>query len=164
MPKDLTSNIPDFKVSINKAKQLVTKSSESIAADEMISYEIVYEPDVKDAHGEWMSADTIRAGRDNFELNRLAGNVKENLFHISPTDDFTIEKTWIQEELDVIVEGTEQKISAGSWVAKVKYNNNDLWNLKKSGIVGGLSIQCSGYISETGEITGLNFDPEDIED
>lgn len=142
----------------------IIKSSESITTDQMISYEVVYEPNVKDAHGEWMTADTIKEGRDNFEKNLQAGNVKENLFHLSPTTDFTIEKTWIQEEFDVVVLGTDQKITAGSWVAKIKYNSEELWSLKKAGIVGGLSIQCSGYISDDGEITGLNFDPEEIED
>lgn len=147
-----------------KPKEL-NKSSTSVVSDEQISYEIVYEPNVKDAHGEWMSAETIRKGRDNFEQNRLSGNVKENLFHLFPTEEFTIEKTWIQEEFDVYVGDTNQKISAGSWVAKIKYNNPDLWDLKKSGIVGGLSIQCSGFINEeTGEITGLNFDPEEYGD
>lgn len=145
--------------------KLLKKSNDLSAGEEMISYEIVYEPNIKDAHGEWMSADTIRKGRDNFEKNREAGNVKENLFHLSPTTEFTIEKTWIQEEFDVSVIGSDQVITAGSWVAKVKYNSDELWSLKKAGIVGGLSIQCSGFISEdTGEITDLNFDPEVLED
>ena len=46
----------------------------------------------------------------------------------------------------------------GSWVAKVKYNNEALWEAKKAGIVGGLSIQCTGHVNEeTGEITDINF-------
>lgn len=126
--------------------------------EEMISYEIIYEPDTKDAHGEWMSKDTIRKAKDNWDAAYAAGLVSENLFHLTSTDAFTIEKTWIQEEFDVVVIGTEQVIKAGSWVAKVKYNNQDLWEAKKSGIVGGLSIQATGRVDEaTGEITDVNF-------
>lgn len=128
------------------------------ADEQMISYEVIYEPDTKDAHGEWMSKDTIVKGKENFDAARAAGLVKENLFHIVETDAFTIEKTWIQEELNVVVIGSEQIIKAGTWVAKVKYNDPELWLLKKANAVGGLSIQCSGFTDEeTGEITGLDF-------
>ncbi|AGM12450.1 TPA: hypothetical protein N6V93_002846 [Escherichia coli] len=126
--------------------------------EEMISYEIIYEPDTKDAHGEWMSKDTIKKAKDNWDAAYAAGLVSENLFHLTSTDAFTIEKTWIQEEFDVVVIGTEQVIKAGSWVAKVKYNNPELWEAKKAGIVGGLSIQATGNVDEeTGEITNVNF-------
>lgn len=135
------------------------------AGEQMISYEVIYEPNTKDAHGEWMSPETIVKGKENFDAARAAGLVKENLFHIVETDAFTIEKTWIQEEFDVVVIGSEQIIKAGTWVAKVKYNDPELWLLKKANAVGGLSIQCSGYTDkETGEITGLDFGIEIAEE
>lgn len=135
------------------------------AGEQMISYEVIYEPNTKDAHGEWMSPETIVKGKESFDAARAAGLVKENLFHIVETDAFTIEKTWIQEEFDVVVIGSEQIIKAGTWVAKVKYNDPELWLLKKANAVGGLSIQCSGYTDEeTGEITGLDFGIEIAEE
>ena len=135
------------------------------ADEEMISYEVIYEPDAKDAHGEWMSAETILKAKESFDKAHEAGIVKENLFHMIETDTFTIEKTWIQEEFDVVVIGSEQVIKAGTWVAKVKYHDPVLWDLKKSNVVGGLSIQCSGLIDkETGEITNVDFGVEYIED
>lgn len=135
------------------------------AEEQMISYEVIYEPDAKDAHGEWMSAETIVKARDSFENARASGLVKENLFHMIDTDSFTIEKTWIQEEFDVAVIGTDQIIKAGTWVAKVKYNDPTLWDLKKNNVVGGLSIQCSGLVDQaTGEIVEVDFGVEYIED
>ena len=135
------------------------------AGEQMISYEVIYEPNTRDAHGEWMSPETIVKGKESFDAARAAGLVKENLFHIVETDAFTIEKTWIQEEFDVVVIGSEQIIKAGTWVAKVKYNDPELWLLKKANAVGGLSIQCSGYTDkETGEITGLDFGIEIAEE
>lgn len=128
--------------------------------DEMISYEIVYEPLEIDNHGEWMTAETIKKARDSFESARLSGAVIENLFHIADTDKFKIEQTWIQPEFDVSVVGTDQTIKAGSWVAKVSYSP-DLWELKKAGIISGLSVQCSARLNEkTGELTDLNFGVE----
>lgn len=137
---------------------LTKRAIQDNAEEERISYEVIYEPDVKDAHGEWMSAETIRKGKDNFDAARTAGLVKENLFHMVETDSFTIEKTWIQEEFGVVVIDSQQVIKAGTWVAKVKYNDPELWLLKKANAVGGLSIQCSGVTNtETGEITNLDF-------
>jgi len=137
-------------------------SSLSKAEDEMVSYEIVMVPIEKDAHGEWTTPETIRKAQENFEINKAAGNITPNLYHMQDTDTYDIEKTWINEELDVLVDGTGQPIPAGSWVAKIKYLNEDLWSLKKAGIVQGLSIQGSGRINkETGEITDISFDPED---
>lgn len=130
--------------------------------EEMISYEVVYEPLVKDAHGEWMSESTLQDACDNFNANLLKGKVKSNLFHLQETDSFTIESTWIQKEFDVLVEETGEKIKAGSWVCKIKYHNEDLWNLKKEGVIGGVSIGGKGVINqETGEITNVSFDGED---
>lgn len=126
--------------------------------EEMVSYDVVYEPNTLDAHGEWMSEETIQKGCENFEANRLAGNIASNLFHMEDTDLYTIEKSWIVPELDMIVEATGEKVKAGTWVAKVKYHDPDLWTLRKAGVITGLSMQCEGVVNkETGEITDLSF-------
>ena len=130
--------------------------------EEMVSYEVIYEPFTKDAHGEWMSDKTIEKAMENFNKNLEKGIVQPNLFHLKDTEAFTIESTWIQKELDVKVIQTDEIIKAGSWVAKLKYNDADLWQLKKSGVVGGVSIGAVGTINQdTGEITNVKFDGED---
>lgn len=127
--------------------------------EEMVSYEVVYEPLVKDAHGEWMSEATIEKACENFNQNLEKGVVNSNLFHLESTDAFTIESTWVQKELDVKVVQTDEVIKAGTWVAKIKYHSEDLWNLKKSGVIGGVSIGGKGKINQkTGEITNVTFD------
>lgn len=129
------------------------------ASEEMVSYEVVYEPFVKDAHNQWMSDVTLRKACENFSKNLEKGVVQPNLFHLENTKAFTIEDTWIQKELDVIVEATGEKIKAGTWIAKIKYHDNDLWILKKAGVVGGVSIGARGQVNqETGEITNVTFD------
>lgn len=130
-----------------------------ILDEEMISYEVIYEPFIKDAHGEWMSDVTIEQASSNFNKNLEKGVVQPNLFHLKNTEAFTIESTWVQKELDVQVVQTGEVIKAGTWVAKIKYNDETLWNLKKQGVVGGVSIGGKGTINkDTGEITNVTFD------
>jgi hypothetical protein len=134
---------------------------EVLKSEEMISYEVVYEPNVKDAHGEWMSTETVAKACEDFNNYLEAGVVQPNLFHQANTDTFTIEKSWIVPEIDMIVEATGEKVSAGTWIAKIKYNNDDLWTLKKSGAVGGVSIGAIGKVNKkTGEITDVSFAPQ----
>lgn len=134
-------------------------NKQELVDEEMISYEVVYEPFVKDAHGEWMSDKTLEKACANFNKNLEKGVVQPNLFHLQNTEAFTIESSWIQKELDVKVVQTDELIKAGSWICKIKYNDPNLWELKKAGVVGGVSIGGKGNINpDTGEITNVNFD------
>lgn len=145
---------------LNLFKDFGYKEPEFIE-EEMVSYEVVYEPDTVDAHGQWMSAETIEKGCENFNANLKDGIVKANLFHLGETEAFTIEKTWVHQDLDVVVKDTDQPIKAGSWIAKLKFHDKDVWELKKAGIIQGVSIGGKGYVNETtGEITGLTFDED----
>ena len=152
-----------FSEFLEKAVGSTTQEQKSETLDEeMVSYEVIYEPFTKDAHGEWMSDKTIEKAMENFNKNLEKGIVQPNLFHLKNTEAFTIESTWIQKELDVKVIQTDEIIKAGTWVAKLKYNDADLWQLKKSGVVGGVSIGAVGTINQTtGEITNVKFDGED---
>ena len=129
--------------------------------EEMVSYEVVYEPNEIDSHGQWMSEDTVRKACENFNTNLEKGVVVPNLFHLAETELFSIEKTWINEELDVVVPQTDQPIKAGTWIAKIQYHDSDLWELKKSGVIQGVSIGGKGILNEeTGELTEITFDGE----
>ena len=152
-----------FSEFLEKAVGQVSKETLPETLDEeMVSYEVIYEPFTKDAHGEWMSDKTIEKAMENFNKNLEKGIVQPNLFHLKDTEAFTIESTWIQKELDVKVIQTDEIIKAGTWVAKIRYNDADLWQLKKSGVVGGVSIGAVGTINQTtGEITNVKFDGED---
>ena len=152
-----------FSEFLEKAVGSTTQEQKSETLDEeMVSYEVIYEPFTKDAHGEWMSDKTIEKAMENFNKNLEKGVVQPNLFHLKNTEAFTIESTWIQKELDVKVIQTDEIIKAGTWVAKLKYNDAELWKLKKSGVVGGVSISGMGTVNQTtGEITNVKFDGED---
>lgn len=144
---------------ISLLKEYGILKADETQKEEMVSYEVVYEPDTKDSHGHWASRETLEKACENFNENLKKGIVKSNLFHVQDTEDFTILDTWIQKELNVLVEETGEKIKAGTWVAKLKYHNEDLWELKKSGVLGGVSIGAMAEIDEeTGELTNISFD------
>lgn len=160
------------KASVNKSfeakdpeVQIVTISKQACSnEDERVSIDVVYEPDVLDAHGNFMNAETIRKGCENFNKNYELGYAGENLFHQVMTNKIKFVKSWIHDEFDCVVEGSGEKIKAGTWLIKTHYEP-EIWALKKKGLVGGLSIQCTGEVDkETGEILSLNFDPEYEED
>lgn len=132
--------------------------------EEMVSYEVIYEPDVVDSHGHWASKETLEKACENFNKHLKNKTVGANLFHLTETDKFSVEDTWIHKELDVTVDGTGQPIKAGSWICKLQYNDPDLWELKKAGCLGGVSMGARANINEeTGELTNITFD-EDEED
>ena len=93
----------------------VKEQHPEVLNEEMVSYEVIYEPFVKDAHGEWMSDKTIEKAMENFNKNLEKGIVQPNLFHLKNTEAFSIESTWIQKELDVKVIQTDEIIKAGTW-------------------------------------------------
>lgn len=133
---------------------LVQKSA---GAEEMISYEVIYEPDTPDLHGQWMSKETLLKAQADFTKAQALGAVTENLYHLMDTDTWSVVDHWIQPEFDVNVTATGELIKAGSWVAKVQYTPAT-WELKKAGIVGGLSLQCGGTLNEaTNELFDLDF-------
>lgn len=146
------------KDAISKAVGLVPIQKSATPAEEMISYEIIYEPNIPDAHGQWMSKDTLVKAQAEFKKAQDVGAVTENLYHLFDTNVFTIVDHWIQPEFDVTVSETGEVIKAGSWVAKVQYNTQEVWELKKAQVVGGLSLQCGGTLNEdTGELYDLTF-------
>ena len=145
---------------IKNFKELILKSEKQKTEEERISVEVVYVPgeQERDAHGQWMSAQTVQAACEDFNSNLAAGNISANLYHISNTDKFEILKSWVQEEIDVVANG--QTIPAGTWLVKLRYSP-ELWEMKKAGKIQGVSIGCRGVVDQqTGEISQVSFSPD----
>lgn len=122
--------------------------------------EVIMEPHTRDAHDNWYTPETISKGRDSYELNKAA--IPANLFHIVDTESFTVEETFILEE-DTHYEAIDDTLKKGTWMAWTKYSDDEVWELKKSGELGGLSPSCLGKVDkQTGEITNLAFTKEDF--
>ncbi|MFQ2427875.1 XkdF-like putative serine protease domain-containing protein [Aeromonas caviae] len=144
---------------IKNFKELILKSAKQETQEEQrISVEIVYIPDERDSHQQYMTAETIRKACEDFNSNLAAGKISANLYHLSNTNKFEILKSWVQEEIDVVANG--QTIPAGTWLVKLRYSP-ELWEMKKAGKIQGVSIGCRGVVDQqTGEISQVSFSPD----
>lgn len=174
MMKSLAS-VVGFTVTENELiEETVVKSTEdpiievpvlkALNEEEQICIEIVYSPDVKDLHGEWMTEDEIVKGEESFSRNLEAGVVKANLFHVTTTDKFSIKKSWVLPE-DTKFEGREELVTKGTWLNEVHYADAGLWEMKKSNELGGLSFGGYGHVNKsTGEIKALRFEKSEYKE
>jgi len=111
---------------------------------------ICYEPNIADAHDEWMSNETIERACRSFNDFLEKGVVVPNLFHMKneggiaeETDSFVIKQSWVT-PVDCIIGETEVK--EGTWLVKVKFENDTLWQLFMDGEVSGVSIGARGKV------------------
>ncbi|MGL5129422.1 MAG: XkdF-like putative serine protease domain-containing protein [Aeromonas popoffii] len=141
---------------IKNIKELILKSAKQETQEERVSVEIVYVPEERDHHNQYMSKATVVAACADFNSN--LSNISPNLYHISNTNKFEIIKSWIN-EIDM-VSPTGEEVKEGTWLVKLRYSP-ELWVEKKRGNVCGVSIGCRGVVNpETGEITKVSFSPD----
>lgn len=143
---------------IKNFKELILKSAKQETEEERISVEVVYVPgeQERDAHGQWMSVQTVQAACEDFNNN--LSNISPNLYHIINTNKFEIIKSWIN-EIDM-VSPTGQEVKEGTWLVKLRYSP-ELWRMKKAGKLQGVSIGCRGVVDQqTGEISQVSFSPD----
>lgn len=98
---------------------------------------IVYQPNVPDLHGEWMSEDTIRKACHSFNMHCR----KANLFHKVETDKVDIVESYI---LPVNAKIGNVDVKKGTWLAVLQYKDDALWEMEKSGEIQGVSIGARG--------------------
>lgn len=126
---------------VDKSKFQVFKSTD----DELMeAVEVVYVPNTLDVHNQWMSPKTVRKACESFNKSLEDGVVKPNLFHAMETEAFSIMKSWINECECYI---GDQFVPEGTWIAKLKYHDQELWELKKAGDLQGVSISAKGLIN-----------------
>lgn len=113
---------------------------------------ICYEPNKLDAHGEWMSVETLAKACADFNKFLSEGTVVPNLFHMKgedgvaeATDAFDILKSWVS-PTDCII--GETHVDEGTWLVKVKFKNDMLWELFTKGEVSGVSIGATGKVGK----------------
>lgn len=168
--KSLAALIGDKPTPIEKPveEEVVIKSFNSdeegisleLKEEERRCLEVIMEPYTRDAHDNWYTVETIVKGRESYENNKET--IPTNLFHIVDTESFVVEETLLLEE-DTYFEAIDDTLKKGTWMAWTKYNDDEVWELKKSGELGGLSPSCLGKVDkETGEITHLAFTKEDF--
>jgi len=137
-----------------------TNAALDIQEEERRCLQIIMEPNKYDAHNNWYTAETIKKGYESYEKNKES--IPANLFHLVDTESFKVEETFILEE-DTHYEAINETLVKGTWMAWTHYSDDEVWELKKSGEIGGLSPSCLGSVDkQTGEITNLAFTKEDF--
>lgn len=110
--------------------ELIIKSKDTKLKQAMF---VVMVPDEEDLHGDITSKEEVAKACHNF--NKFCR--KSNIFHLEETTAFDIAESYIA---PVDMQIGEQLVKAGTWVAMIQVNDNDLWVDIESGEVAGLSI------------------------
>jgi len=125
----------------------VTKSMEIIKGvdeEQRLVYGVVYEPNVVDAHGDFMTAE---------EIVKAAHYFMENFQKVDANHDFEEGKGKLVEcfvaPADMEINGNT--ITKGTWSVGIHVTDDETWNLIKSGEITGLSM--AGYAGEVVEKT-----------
>lgn len=111
--------------------------------EERIETSVNYMPDTLDAHGEWMNKSTVSDMRDRLHKGFLEDkNLYLNLWHdtnlLLPREE--CEVLSVELTKSEMFDDDGHYIPEGTCVMTVKYHNKRLWEMRKSGIIGGFSI------------------------
>lgn len=108
--------------------------------EEMVAIEPLYAlPMEADSHEEGMTLDEIRKMVEN--INHNIETITGNIGHVVDTNGFYFEKAWVNECECMI---GDEIVPEGQPIIKVKFEDKELWEMRKSGQLQGLSIGAVG--------------------
>lgn len=90
-----------------------------------------------DATGDYTSLDEIRKAKESFNKQLAAQRKLANLWHIYPTDVFTPIESYIA-PADMVI--GDKAVKKGTWLVQLQINDDQTWELVKSGEINGISI------------------------
>ena len=102
---------------------------------------LVLSPNEVDLHGDIYDEAEVRKGCHNFQVHCR----KANLFHASETNLASIVESYIA-PVEFYLGDTY--VSKGSWLQVWQVEDDEVWNLIKSGDINGVSIGCSANYEE----------------
>jgi Putative phage serine protease XkdF len=134
---DKGANGRPFAIIKEEGKEPVQKSIVIAKADKakQIVYGVVYEPDVVDAHGDFMTAEEIEKAAHAFMESRHTHNIDKQ--HDLEADEGYVVESYIA---PVDMQLGDQEIKKGSWVAGVKVTNVETWAAIEKGEITGFSM------------------------
>lgn len=128
-------------------KRLIFKNNEGAASaidktlpirkldeDQKMVFCIVYSPDETDTQGDYASADVIKEAAYNFMRCARTNNVDKQ--HDFIPDEGFVAESWLVKENDTVF----PEELPGSWAVGIKVENDETWQLIKSGEITGLSL------------------------
>lgn len=145
------------KTILKKMKELLDKAIGDIEGkvpvikqfheEEKTAIEWLYPVEQEDAHGEYMSREEAEKMVNSLNKALSEGRLKSSIDHVFETEGWHIEKAWVN-PVDCYIE--ETFIPEGWPLVKTKFTNDSLWEARKNGDLGGLSIGAAG-VRETVE-------------
>ncbi len=115
----------------------------SLQEDQRLATFVVLIPEEYDLHGHIYSAEEVQAAC--YDFNTKSG--RANLLHKAETDAFTFQESYVL-PCDIELDG--KPIKKGTWVATIKATP-EIWPFIKSGELNGLSIGCTGILTDVEE-------------
>lgn len=102
--------------------------------DQKMVFCIVYAPDETDTQGDCASADVIKEAAYNFMRCARTNNVDKQ--HDFIPDEGFVAESWLVKENDPVFPEEPR----GSWAVGIKVENDETWQMIKSGEITGLSL------------------------
>src|SRR5574343_583103 len=134
--KKVVKSIKDF---FRKEVALIKQFDE----EKMQAVEVMYVPNSVDAHEHAMTSEEARKMVDSFNSAIQKGKLKGNLCHAENTQSIEPLKAWIT-ECDCRIGDTY--IPEGWPLVKVQFHDKELWELRKAGVLMGVSIGARGKL------------------
>lgn len=126
---------------LGKATLLEKDVVKSIDNDKRLFTALVLRPNTPDAHGDIYDEDTVEKGCHNF--NEYCRNA--NLQHLVQTSSIVFVESFIAKSDHVIGDSPVYK---GDWIATARIDNDEIWELCKSGDFTGFSIGASATVED----------------
>lgn len=135
---------------VNEQKDTTTQVIKQFDDDQMIAIEPLY-VSVGEVDGQGDFIEDIQEMEDlvkSFNESNESGILQTSLFHGHKTEAFKIIKAWVN-QCDCYI--GEELVPEGQPIAKIQFINEKAWELRKQGILTGLSIGARAQVEEVND-------------
>lgn len=94
-----------------------------------------------DLHGDLVTAQEVQKAHASFSKSAM----KANLFHMMMTDTFSVLESYLA-PVDMVL--SEHFVKKGTWLMTLQVNDDDVWQLIKSGEINGISIGALANVED----------------
>lgn len=117
-----------------KSRDEVLIPISKVDTEQRMVYGVVYSPESPDTDGDWADAETIKTAAHGFMKAGQTGNIDKQ--HDFVAGQGYIAESWILRSPDPLFPDENE----GAWCVGIYVNDNETWDLVKSGDIGGISL------------------------
>jgi len=118
--------------------------------DERMVYGIVYSPDEVDSQGDTATAETIKEMAYSFMKSQKTTQIDKQ--HDFEAGQGFVAESWLTKASDPLFPSSPE----GSWAVGIKVENDETWELVKSGEITGLSLAGTAVVEEVADQSFLS--------